>query len=154
MLVEKIQRKLCDRAVLACGDKHICRVAYEDLITYPDKVLHKICCDLGIDYESSMLDFQNSARDLVAQDELQWKSNTFGPLLKKNFGKGKSSLPKRELALLQILNTKHSFKKMGTLVPEYSEINLRDKVWVILGFFYVSIGCFIYISAINLKKRF
>jgi hypothetical protein len=67
-------------------------VHYEDLITRPPEVLNEVCQKIGINYDSAMLTFSESAKTLVSKSEMQWKSETLGPILGNNLGKWKKSL--------------------------------------------------------------
>ena len=70
----------------------VVNVKYEDLLANPDEQLRKLCDFLNIDFHDGMLDFGQAASRLVAKDELQWKQETLGPLLRNNSQKWKAEL--------------------------------------------------------------
>jgi len=82
------------------GDRYL-ELAYEDLITDPRGVLGGVCRHLGVDFDPAMLDFSTSSRQLVSQEEMQWKKETLGPLLTTNAGKWKQQLTPWETALTE-----------------------------------------------------
>lgn len=78
-------------------------VAYEALIRDPEGTLNGICIWMGLDFVPAMLEFQTSSRELVSQDEMQWKKETLGPLLSANTGKWRTELAPWEVDLTQMV---------------------------------------------------
>jgi hypothetical protein len=76
-------------------------IQYEELLNDPEKVSRDICGHLGLEFCSEMLDFNSRAKDLVFDDELQWKDNLFSPLIRNNTGKWKTQLTRTEAALVE-----------------------------------------------------
>ncbi|MDR5589341.1 sulfotransferase [Christiangramia sp. SM2212] len=76
-------------------------ICYEDLIMTPEKELKKICELIGIDFETAMLEFSSSAKELVDKSELQWKKETMGPLLSSNKNKWKNEFSDSQIDLIQ-----------------------------------------------------
>jgi hypothetical protein len=76
-------------------------VQYEELLNDPEKFSRDICGHLGLEFCSEMLDFNSRAKDLVFDDELQWKDNLFSPLIRNNTGKWKTQLTRTEAALVE-----------------------------------------------------
>ena len=74
---------------------------YEELIARPEPVLRGVCDHLGVAFDPRMLEFAESSRALVAEDEMQWKKETLGPLLSGNRGKWRSSLTPWQAALTE-----------------------------------------------------
>ena len=64
-------------------------VLYENLIKNPDYELLRVMKFLNLDFEKSMLNFKDSSKELVSEDELEWKKETFLPIKKNNFNKWK-----------------------------------------------------------------
>ena len=86
--------------------KNFLVITYEDLISSPNQVLHKICNTLDLPYDKSMLEFQKSAIDLVSDSEYSWKKETMGPLLRFNTDKWNSQLTRVEAFLVDHSCTK------------------------------------------------
>ncbi|MFV1980784.1 MAG: sulfotransferase, partial [Rhodothermia bacterium] len=80
------------------GDRYI-EVYYEQLLADPERVLFDLCTRLRLPFEPTMLDYTASARELVADDELQWKGSALKPLQKDNAGKWKGAGMSRNLVL-------------------------------------------------------
>lgn len=76
-------------------------VQYEQLLTQPVKTLRLICDKLQIPFIQQMLDFSDSARQLVAKDELSWKQETIGPLLTNNMNKWQKVLTPAQTAQVE-----------------------------------------------------
>lgn len=68
------------------GNRYV-EVRYEDLVTKPEATLKDLCDRLGLPFESQMLSHEQSARELVAEDELQWKGSALLPIMQDNAGK-------------------------------------------------------------------
>jgi len=77
--------------------QNYCQIVYENLLKNPESELKLICKFLKLSFESSMLEFQNSSTQLVQKEELQWKKEALGPLLKNNTGKWKNELTQMEI---------------------------------------------------------
>jgi len=85
---------------------------YEDLIAQPEKSLQAISRHLEIEYSEAMLKFSKSAERLVDKNEMSWKKETLGPLLKENKNKWKKSLNLRQIAMAEQVCTT-AFKDFG-----------------------------------------
>lgn len=81
--------------------EHYHEVYYEELIENPENELKSICKWIGLDYSSNMLNYQDTAKNLVSTSEMQWKKETLGPLLKKNKNKWKHSFMPYEVQLIE-----------------------------------------------------
>ncbi len=82
-------------------NRNLIEVKYEELLIEPEKVLADICQFLEIDYDPQMLNFQGKARELVSSDEMSWKKETMGPLLKTNFSKWREELTVEQCDLIE-----------------------------------------------------
>ena len=78
-------------------------MTYEDILGSPEATISKVCNFLNVNFESTMLSFQDKAKELVSEEEKQWKKETMGPLLKNNTGKWKGKLTVKEVALTEKL---------------------------------------------------
>lgn len=81
--------------------KNFIEIRYEDLLSAPERTLQDLCEAIGIAYEPGMLNFQRSAHKLVAEDEIAWKRETLGPLLRGNAGKWESCLSYSDVVLIE-----------------------------------------------------
>jgi hypothetical protein len=77
-------------------------LSYRDLLLRPEEILHHICELMEIDYEPGMMDFIESSKELVAEEEMQWKKETLGPLLGANRGKWLRELSEWEILLTEL----------------------------------------------------
>lgn len=73
-------------------DKNIHSLDYEMLLKEPIIQLQELCDFLELEFESNMLNFQDTSRKLIKKDELSWKKETMQPILASNFGKWKQVL--------------------------------------------------------------
>jgi len=91
------------------------RLYYEDLISYPEKTLKKICNFLNVDYDSEMLEFYKKSDEIVVEEERNWKENCFSPIMTSNMGKWKKELSINQIHIIEeICNeafSKHGYKK-------------------------------------------
>src|SRR5699024_9064559 len=76
---------------------------YEDVVADQDETLARRRACLGSELAASMLSFQKTAKDLITDEETQWKKETMGPLLKNNTGKWNGKLEPWEVALTEPL---------------------------------------------------
>lgn len=79
-------------------------VRYEDLIASPEVVLHDVFLWLGLDYETSVLNFfhQNISMKLEPEKTMEWKAKTREPIDANNSGNFKSILTKDEIERFNI----------------------------------------------------
>lgn len=82
------------------GERFV-ELSYEDLISDPEPVLRRICGKMGLAYSAKMLQYYDSAGDLVTKDEQSWKQNVTKPVLKKNAGKWKEHLTPHQARLVE-----------------------------------------------------
>lgn len=88
----KAQMKLGRRTGPALFGARYVEVHYEALLARTEAELRGLCVAVSLDFEEGMLSFQESARRLVASDEMQWKRETMGPILTANVGKWEETL--------------------------------------------------------------
>lgn len=80
---------------------------YEQLLKEPESELRHLCGELGLDFSTSLLDFESSAIRLTSSDETEWKGETLGPLLSTNYNKWKAGLPNWKIALTELVCSEH-----------------------------------------------
>ena len=85
-------------------------ILYEDLIENPEKELIKLCGFLEIDFDQNMLQYNKKANEIVKNEETQWKSNIFKPVISSNKNKWMSQLKKTQVFQVEIL-CPHVFKE-------------------------------------------
>ena len=102
-------------------------IFYEDLIGDPVKVLNELCEFLNVNFEEKMLDFSNSAKELVDKGEMQWKKETIGPLLVGNMNKWKRELTEEQIGLIQCV-CKPVFNKNMYSYYHNAKISVVSKV--------------------------
>lgn len=78
-------------------------IYYEDLITNPEQTLKYLCSEIGLEYNSKMLNYKESAKILVAQDEHSWKKEVFSPIIKDNYSKWEHELDTKTIILIENL---------------------------------------------------
>ncbi len=101
-------------------------IRYSDLLQNPEETLHRLCDKLDIEYEPAMLDFSETAKQLVSKEEESWKKETMGPLLKSNPGKWKSELKSAETALTELVcreGIEHSGSNISGAINKLSIIS-------------------------------
>jgi len=92
-------------------------IRYEDLLDNPELEMKKICKTLNIEYYSEMLDFQNSAKEIVQKDELSFKYNNLKPLIKTNKDKWKNTLDNSKVNFIENICSdimkKYNYKRVS-----------------------------------------
>ena len=103
-------------------------VVYEELLARPEETLMRICKQLELDFTPMMLDYTAAAQQLVRRDEIDWKRETMGPLLRHNSGKWHDGLTTFQTAVVERLcgNT----MRFGDYEwsDSYSRLPLRQRI--------------------------
>lgn len=76
-------------------------VRYEQLLGAPRTTLETLCRSVGLPFDDRMLDFADSARALVSEEEMSWKKETLGPLLEQNANKWPGQLTDWQVAMIE-----------------------------------------------------
>lgn len=87
-------------------------LAYERLVADPEAALTPLLAFLGVKYEASMLNLTQSAKELVDESEMQWKDNTFKPMLKGNTEKWRTQFSPWKIRTIEII-CKTWFQDLG-----------------------------------------
>ncbi|AOE50148.1 sulfotransferase family protein [Kangiella sediminilitoris] len=100
-------------------------IKYEDLISEPEKHIKQICTFLELEYTSDMLDHTKAAKQLVQEDEVNWKKETLKPINQSNTSKWLASLTPLE-ALCSFYNDRQFIKNHGysSVVPN---VTIKEK---------------------------
>jgi hypothetical protein len=102
-------------------------IQYENLLESPEDTLRLISNFIGIEFDLSMLSFSNSAKELVNENELQWKKETLKPLMKNNTNKWKLSLTNFQAALIEQFSSEY-FNQLEYSKEAIKKISLIDKI--------------------------
>lgn len=105
-------------------------VRYENLISNPESVLTSVCENLGLEFDTSMLNFSRESAKLVNQHELQWKKETMGPLLRDNSGRWVENLNQLEVLVVEKLFPNHLYDGLKAPVRQLGVL-LRIKIFII-----------------------
>jgi len=94
-------------------------INYENLLSDSENQLKNLCRFIGVKYENEMLNYSNSSKELVADSEMQWKKETFKPIMKNNYNKWKKNLSNNQAFITQTI-CKDIFKNSDYQVEEIS----------------------------------
>lgn len=126
-------------------------VQYERLIKDPETNLKEISSFLEIEYSAKMLDFSQSAKKIVAKDEIQWKKNVIRPLLTNNFGKWKQNLNRKQIIYIE--NICNSVFQLGLYKKAYPKLFLLERWEINILRISAWICEFIYKKMLNTRIR-
>ncbi len=101
-------------------------VKYEELITQPESILKKVSNFLGVDYSRRMLQFSDSAEELVAEDEKSWKKNVTGPLKRDNYRKWEDGMNRKDIVRIESICP--GVFEEGIYETAYSELTLLERL--------------------------
>ena len=118
---------LADRAKAKLSGSRVFLIKYEELIQDPKTTLKSLCRWLPIEFDDSMLSFNSAAKELVAEDEMQWKKETLGPLLKDNSKKWRNELTPFEIATIEASCTK-AMQLGGYQVAKDIQLGIGPKI--------------------------
>ncbi|MEM9821557.1 MAG: sulfotransferase [Bacteroidota bacterium] len=104
------------------GDNYY-ELAYESLTQAPAQSLTNLLQFMGLDFEPEMLDLSKSAKELVDQSELQWKDNTFKPVMATNTRKWEQQLSAKQIRSIEII-CKEWFEQLG-----YQKADVKINGW-------------------------
>lgn len=101
IFANKVQMKLGDEWGERLFGSNYIKIIYENLLHDPETTLKTLCQQLGIDFHPDMLSFGKAAERIVSAEEMSWKKETLGPLLRNNQGKWKKDLTETEVTLCE-----------------------------------------------------
>lgn len=81
------------------GKKYV-RIFYEDLITNPLNEIKRICEELDVNFEQSMMEFYKSSNQVAASTE-SWKANLNNDFMSNNFGKWRKGMSERDIVMIE-----------------------------------------------------
>jgi len=79
-------------------------IKYEELIKQPEQTIRNLSVYLNIEYQSDMMNFANSSRELVDEKEMSWKKETFQPIQKNNSGKWKENFTSKQIQYIEAVS--------------------------------------------------
>ncbi|MEM8908791.1 MAG: sulfotransferase [Bacteroidota bacterium] len=111
-MISQIQMKNGRKAAQELFGDQYYELAYETLLSNPEASLSRLLNFLGLSFEPAMLDLTQSAKELVDESELQWKDNTFKPLMNTNSQKWLTKLSPKQIRCIEII-CKEWFEKLA-----------------------------------------
>ncbi len=76
-------------------------IVYEQLLVDPERVLRELSKKLDLEFEPVLSRFAEAAKELVTQEEMEWKKETLGELLRDNSGKWRDTLSDYEILVTE-----------------------------------------------------
>ncbi|SHH77118.1 Sulfotransferase family protein [Desulfofustis glycolicus DSM 9705] len=128
-------------------------ICYEELLAEPEKVLSRLCRNLALEYDHSMLSFGDAARKLVTDQEMSWKKETLGPLLTENREKWKTDLRLREVVLSELCCGEAMAKGGYARDQRNHRLSLKDRLWVLFGWLVIVMGTWPYMKYRHFRVR-
>lgn len=128
------QLKICRSKGIKLFKERYHEIFYENLIAEPEGTLKKLCDRIGVKYNGAMLNFQKAAREIVRQDEMQWKGECLGPLLSSNTRQWEQSLKRWQVLFIEV-NCSHAFSSLGY---KKSGLKPEDSKFLIISFKLIS----------------
>lgn len=92
--------------------QNVYELSYESLVSNPTEALTNLLAFLDLKFEPEMLNLKKSASELVDENEMQWKDNTFKPIQNSNFEKWRKTLTTSKIRAIEII-CKDWFKELG-----------------------------------------
>ena len=129
-------------------------VIYEDLIEKPEEELKKITKFLGIEYDENMLNYSQTAEEIIIGEEREWKANCFKPVLSFNKNKWKNKLSKNKVCLIEKICHEPFINLNYKESKYYNDINILSKFIINLIAFLFPLLDFIYNVYYNSKDIF
>jgi len=116
-----------EKAKILKSDRYV-KVKYENLIRDPEKNLILLCKRINVPYDSQMLNFAESSKELVSKSEMAWKKETLGPLLTTNYEKWRTKLSPMQVLIIEhicsIAFREEGYKKNDYKFGKYPHVRL------------------------------
>ncbi len=87
-------------------------ISYESLLMQPESEMKRLCAFLGLDYDTRIFEFYDSAESIRTADSGKMWSNLKKPIIPRNFGKYKKGLSTWEIELFEQI-AGNTLKKLG-----------------------------------------
>lgn len=101
------------------GERFFFEIKYENLIRQPEQTIQGLCVYLNVEYQSQMMDFARSSKELVDEKEMSWKKETFKPIQKNNSGKWKDKFTPKQIQYIEAVSNE-AFNHL-----EYEKVNKK-----------------------------
>lgn len=111
-------------------------LSYESLLLNSSDCIEDICEFLGINYEIGMLNFQDTSKRLVSNDEFSWKKETLHSINRDNINKWSGNISDFE-SYLSILISESAFPGLGYK----QDVNLPLHKLIIANGFKILVMC-------------
>jgi len=118
--------------------KNTIDVCYENLLAQPENELKRIVSMLGLQFEEGMLNYFNSANEVVKGKEKAWKENVYKPIMSENTEKWKKELNPKTIAKIE----KALYNEMQRLYYPFTHSSwFHSKFYSILSELYCKKSC-------------
>ncbi|MEQ8323357.1 MAG: sulfotransferase [Cytophagales bacterium] len=87
-------------------------IKYEDILNHAEITVREVCKFLDLPFETSMLNYEKGSKDLLRENEGDWKSNISRPLMKENTQKWKKEFNDKEIEKLEFV-FRHHLQALG-----------------------------------------
>ena len=124
-------------------------VVYENLVERPEATLNRLCIAIGETFDPAMLHFQETARQLIRTDEVQWHHQTLEPLKSDNRHKWKQSLRLQDVALAERAGAAVFATIPSKPIHAHARLNWPRRIWIELQVHMISLFNTIY----RLRRR-
>lgn len=91
---------------------NVFHVSYESLLQNPARQISSICQFLDLDFEPTMMEYQQTSKALIHDEEVSWKKETLKPLMRENHGKWKGKLSDFE-AYMSVTIANSAYSELG-----------------------------------------
>ncbi len=95
-----------------CDAGQAIMLSYESLLMQPESEMKRLCKFLGLEYDSHVFEFYDSAESIRTADSGRMWSNLKKPIIRRNFGKYKRGLSDWEIELFEQI-AGNTLKKLG-----------------------------------------
>jgi len=126
----RVQWNLVRRTGSALFAARFYELAYESLISSPQDELSKLCGFLGVEYEDGMLMPGEGGRVLVADDEMSWKKESLGPVLRENAKKWQTGLSPKQIVLTETIARRMIEETDYEVSASRGALNGLEKAWI------------------------
>jgi len=136
----RVQWTLARQTGIALFGEHFYEIAYEDLISEPQRVLERLCEFMGLEFDLEMLSPETGGQNIVASDEIPWKRKSLGPILSNNAEKWRKELSPTQIALTEAVSRKIMIDQGYTASPASASLSILQKSVILVKLLVVSLA--------------